>query len=91
MTDNPARTDFAAHQGGTGVVIRSRRTDFVDPEIRDADQAQLLRRVSAHVLAGTTDLSDEVLVVEPSVFLDQDRWDADARTVLPTHASTRRL
>jgi phenylpropionate dioxygenase-like ring-hydroxylating dioxygenase large terminal subunit len=33
--------------------------------------------VSAHVLAGSTDLSDEVASVEPSTFLDQARWDEE--------------
>ena len=56
MSTSDARTEFATRGGGTGVTIKSRRTDFIDPDLRAADQAQLRRRVSAHVLAGSTDL-----------------------------------
>lgn len=73
MSTSDARTEFATRGGGTGVTIKSRRTDFIDPDLRAADQAQLRRRVSAHVLAGSTDLSEEVVAVDPSTFLDRDR------------------
>ncbi len=77
MTDTPTRTEFAARDGGRAVVIKARRDDFVDPHVRAEDQAQLLRRVAAHVTAGTTDLSDHELLVDPSEFLDPDRWEAE--------------
>jgi phenylpropionate dioxygenase-like ring-hydroxylating dioxygenase large terminal subunit len=77
MTDTPTRTAFAEHDGGRGAALRTRRRDFADPAIRDADQAQLLRRVAVHVINGTTDLSDRELFVDPACFLDQDRWQAE--------------
>jgi nitrite reductase/ring-hydroxylating ferredoxin subunit len=77
MTDTSARTSFAERDGGRGASLKTRRTDFADPEVRAADQAQLLRRVALHVKNGTTDLSDRELLVDPSHFLDEDRWEAE--------------
>src|SRR5262249_19664208 len=77
MTNTTARTDFAERGGGTGVVIAPKRTDFADPEVRASDQAQLIRRVAAHVENGTTDLADEVLFVDPAEFCDPERLEAE--------------
>ena len=77
MTDAPTKTAYAEHDGGRGLAMRTRRNDFADPEVRAADQAQLLRRVAAHVVDGTTDLSEHELIVDASQFLDPQRWEAE--------------
>jgi phenylpropionate dioxygenase-like ring-hydroxylating dioxygenase large terminal subunit len=77
MTDTTARTEFAQRNGGTGVVIQPRRTDYADPQVRAADQAQLLRRVTAHVHDGTTDLAAKELLIDPAEFVDPQRWEAE--------------
>src|SRR5262245_47763887 len=77
MTVTQPTTEFARSDGGRGVVLRTRRDDGADPVVRAADQAQLRSRVAAHVLAGTTDLADHVLLVDPAEFTDRGRWDAE--------------
>jgi phenylpropionate dioxygenase-like ring-hydroxylating dioxygenase large terminal subunit len=77
VTVTQPTTEFATNEGGRGVVLRTRRADEHDPAARTADQAHLRRRITAHVLAGTTDLADDVLLVDPGEFTDPARWEAE--------------